>query len=59
MNMGNCKKHPNRTTSFKCEKYETYLCRECLACKDPKLYCKYRPSCPVYFITEKKIENEE
>lgn len=57
--MGKCKKHPNRETPYKCEKYETYLCRDCLACKDPKIYCKHRAACSVYFITEKGFEKEE
>ncbi len=57
--MGKCKKHPSRETPYKCEKYETYLCRDCLVCKDPKIYCKHRAACAIHFITEKGFEKEE
>ncbi len=56
--MGVCKRHPHRKTSYRCAKYETYQCRECLRCKDPKIYCKHRDSCAIYFITEKGIDPE-
>ncbi|MCG8617120.1 MAG: hypothetical protein MI802_12955 [Desulfobacterales bacterium] len=54
--MGNCKKHPTRQTPYRCAKYEIYQCRECLRCKDPKLYCKHRPSCAIYMITERGLD---
>ena len=54
--MGKCRKHPHRDTSYKCAKYDTYLCRECLHCKDPKIYCKYRTACPIYYITVKGVD---
>lgn len=34
-------------------KHTIYLCEECLECKDPDLFCKFRPSCPIYFISKK------
>ena len=57
--MGRCKKHPDRETSYKCEKYDTYLCQDCLACKDPKIYCKHRSACSVYFTTQKGFDKKE
>jgi len=56
--MGKCIKHPLRETSYKCSKYDIYLCKECLHCKDPKIYCKFRQSCPIHFITEKGFDPE-
>ena len=54
--MAPCKRHPSRQTPYRCAKYDTYQCRECLRCKDPKLYCKHRPSCAIYMITEKGLD---
>jgi len=52
--MGKCINHPDRETSFLCSKHGIYMCEECLACRDPDLYCKFRSSCPVWFMTKKK-----
>ena len=52
--MGYCVNHPDRETSYKCMKYEIYMCEECLECRDPDIYCKFRSSCPNYFITKRK-----
>jgi len=57
--MGKCINHPDRETSYLCMKHNIYLCSECLACKDPNIYCKFRTSCPIYFMTEKNIEQSE
>jgi hypothetical protein len=35
-------------------KRKIYLCDDCLKCRDPELYCKFRESCPVWFMTKKK-----
>jgi uncharacterized 2Fe-2S/4Fe-4S cluster protein (DUF4445 family) len=51
--MGKCINHPDRETSYICMKHNIYLCEECLECRDPDIYCKFRPSCPIHFITEK------
>jgi hypothetical protein len=52
--MGYCVNHPDRETSYQCMKYEIYMCEECLECRDPDIYCKFRSSCPIYFITKHK-----
>lgn len=52
-NMGTCKNHPDRQTNYICQKHNYYLCEECLACADPKLYCKFRSSCIIFFKTKK------
>lgn len=51
--MGKCIHHPDRETSYICMKHNFYLCKECLECKDPDIYCKFRPSCPIHFISKK------
>ncbi len=54
--MGKCINHPDRETAYICLKHNIYLCEECLQCQDVDLYCKFRPSCPIYFIAEKGFD---
>ncbi len=56
--MGYCINHPEKETSYKCMKHEIYLCEKCLECRDPELYCKFRPSCAIHFITKKGFDSE-
>jgi ferredoxin len=35
-------------------KHHIYLCEACLECRDPKLYCKHRSSCPIWFLSKRK-----
>ncbi|MFW5936828.1 MAG: ASKHA domain-containing protein [Desulfosalsimonas sp.] len=57
--MGKCVNHPERETSYKCMKHNIYLCDECLECRDPDLYCKYRSSCPIWFLNKGSRRLEE
>ncbi|SMC54355.1 hypothetical protein SAMN02746065_10412 [Desulfocicer vacuolatum DSM 3385] len=57
--MGKCKFHPERETAYKCMKHDYYLCNECLECRDPDIYCKFRSSCPIHFISKKGFKNSE
>ncbi|MDY6831372.1 MAG: ASKHA domain-containing protein [Thermodesulfobacteriota bacterium] len=50
--MGKCVNHPDRETNYVCLKHGTYMCEECLKCRDPDLYCKFRSSCPIWFMTK-------
>lgn len=52
--MGTCINHPDRETAYICMKHQIYLCEECLACRDPKIYCKYRSACPIWFMSKRK-----
>ena len=52
--MGTCKNHPDRQTNYLCQKHNYFLCEECLGCSDPKLYCKFRSSCIIFFKTKKQ-----
>jgi len=57
--MGRCINHPDRETSYHCMKHDIFLCEECLQCRDPHIYCKYRPSCPIHFMTNKMFDAEK
>jgi len=35
-------------------KHDKYLCEECLKCGDPNIYCKFRPSCSIWFLSKRK-----
>ena len=52
--MPTCVNHPGRETRFRCTKHDIYQCEACLNCRDPELYCKYRSSCPIWFMTRKR-----
>jgi hypothetical protein len=51
--MGQCACNPEIETRFLCMKHDRYLCEECLKCQDPELYCKFRSSCPIWFLEKK------
>ena len=51
--MGQCACHPEIETRFLCMKHDRYLCEECLKCQDPELYCKFRLSCPIWFLEKR------
>ena len=51
--MGKCANHPERETSFHCMKHGIYLCDACLACRDPEIHCKFRSSCPIWFMDKR------
>ncbi|OQX24690.1 MAG: hypothetical protein BWK80_19465 [Desulfobacteraceae bacterium IS3] len=56
--MGKCINHPDRETSFICMKHEIYMCEECLKCRDPEIYCKFRSACPIWFVYKQKKREE-
>jgi len=49
-----CTNHPEIETSYACLKHGIYMCAECLQCRDPQIYCKFRTACAIHFITERK-----
>ena len=59
--MGTCTRHPEKETRFQCLKHGTWMCEECLSCRDPQIYCKNRSACPIWFIEKrrKRIQKEE
>ena len=56
--MGYCINHPEIETSYLCMKHNIYLCEQCLECRDPDIYCKFRPSCPIHFISKKGFDSD-
>jgi hypothetical protein len=48
-----CINHAARETRFRCMKHEIFLCQECLHCQDAEIYCKFRTSCPIWFLQKK------
>jgi len=52
--MGRCAHHPDRESPYTCLKHGVSLCEECLDCRDPRIYCKYRTACPIWFLTRRK-----
>ena len=49
-----CVNHPDRVTSYVCMKHDIYMCENCLECRDPEIYCKFRSACPIHFLTRRK-----
>ena len=41
----NCTRHIDKEGIYFCAKYTAYYCEECIYCKDPKIFCKFRTSC--------------
>ncbi|MFP4306177.1 MAG: hypothetical protein ACLFRG_03355 [Desulfococcaceae bacterium] len=56
--MNTCVNHPDRETPYTCQKHGVHLCEECLACRDPELYCKFRPSCMIWMIHKERRREE-
>jgi hypothetical protein len=52
--MEHCLNHPDRETRYACLKHNIYMCEECLNCRDPQIYCKFRTACPIHFLTKRK-----
>jgi len=36
-----------------CMKHNKYMCEECLKCPDPEIHCKFRSSCPIWFMDKR------
>ncbi|MCD6584644.1 MAG: hypothetical protein J7K96_02670 [Desulfobacteraceae bacterium] len=51
--MGKCINHPDRETNFMCMKHNIYMCEECMVCRDPEIHCKFRSSCPIWFMEKR------
>ncbi len=56
--MGKCVTHPDRETNLVCMKHQVYMCDECADCRDPEIYCKFRSSCPIWFMHKEKKRDE-
>ena len=47
-----CVNHPGKKADLMCMKYQVHFCEACAHCRDPKLYCKHRTACPIWFIAK-------
>ncbi len=56
--MGKCRNHPDRETAYRCMKHDHYLCEACLQCSDPDIYCKFRSSCAIHFLSKKGFDKK-
>ncbi|BBO70169.1 hypothetical protein DSCA_40990 [Desulfosarcina alkanivorans] len=56
--MGTCINHPDRETPYLCMKHQIYLCEDCLECRDPKIYCKHRSACPIWFMGKRNQDGD-
>ncbi|OQX26462.1 MAG: hypothetical protein BWK80_10320 [Desulfobacteraceae bacterium IS3] len=56
--MEKCINHPDRETSFSCMKHSIYMCEECVRCRDPEIYCKFRSACPIWHVFKEKRREE-
>ena len=52
--MTHCVNHPDSETSYVCTKHNVYMCADCMHCRDPEIYCKFRSACPIHFLTKRK-----
>lgn len=50
--MEDCVNHPDTPGTLACMKYQLYFCERCARCRDPKLYCKHRPACIIWFMAK-------
>lgn len=43
-----CYQHPDRPAEAYCEKFDRYLCAQCIRCREPKNHCKHRTMCMIW-----------
>jgi hypothetical protein len=41
---------PECETVYRCQKFDIDISRENPVCRDPKLYCKFRPHCTIWYL---------
>ena len=46
-------KHSTVERRFMCMKHQAALHKGAIHCRDPKIYCKYRSACPVWFMEKR------
>lgn len=53
-NPENCYCEHDVETRYMCMKHQIHLCEDRLKCRDPKTYCKFRPSCVICFMEKER-----
>lgn len=52
--MTRCEHCTDDDTCYVCMKHQARYCPECATCKDPSIYCKFRPSCIIHFLEKER-----
>ena len=42
---------------YTCSKHQIHMCALDARCKDPDLYCKFRPSCMIHFLDKERARD--
>jgi hypothetical protein len=42
---------------YTCEKHQVRMCATCAYCRDPELFCKFRPSCMIHFLDKERARD--
>ena len=50
----NCHDAAAGKPTCRCETHRIEMCDDCLHCKDPDLYCKFRSACMIHFIEKER-----
>ena len=58
MKLDHCVNPPGRETGYECLKHQIYMCQDCIDCRDPEIYCKFRESCTIWFLTKKNFDDD-
>jgi hypothetical protein len=56
--VGRCVNHPDTETGYECMKHRIFMCEDCLNCRDPEIYCKFRASRTIWYLTKKNFNDE-
>ncbi|MBU0992520.1 MAG: hypothetical protein KJ737_08515 [Proteobacteria bacterium] len=51
--MEGCKDRSGNGPGMMCMKHQVYMCEKDMACRDPHIHCKFRSSCPIWFLTKR------
>lgn len=51
-----CDQYNEDDAHFECQKHQIKMCKACAKCRDPELYCKFRPSCLIHFLDKEKAK---
>lgn len=54
--MACCDEHDEDAVLYDCMKHQVKVCAACARCKDPELYCKFRPSCMIHFMEKEQAK---
>ncbi|MDA8138361.1 MAG: hypothetical protein M0036_06850 [Desulfobacteraceae bacterium] len=54
-----CDEHDKDAVLYDCLKHQTKVCAACAECKDPELYCKFRPSCMIHFTAKERAREKK